>query len=291
MIARLRTQDGFTLVEVLTAMVVGLVVLAAAFDLIVRSTTLATTAQDRVDASQRGRFGLENIVTELRSGVCVTPDVGEPQPPIINGQGNRVEFYAKTGADSATPQRRVLTYDPDRHTISEATVNLQWADSNSPGKVKTPIPAPTSTRVLLSNVYPRDTGQPIFRYYGYEVVRTGTAPDGTPIWEATGLADPALDPKTAERGKSKPPAVELPVPTDGIAAAPDVMRVIAVAVAFRVRPASVKSTNNDPRDAIVAGTAFARTANPAFAVDDQKVVSVPQPDGTQKNVGPGIQCS
>ena len=103
---RLRNQDGFTMVEVITAMVVGLVVLAAAFDLVSRATALTTTTQDRVDASQRGRFALENIVSELRSGVCVTPDAGKTRPPVVYGDANRVEFYANTGSDSSVPTRR-----------------------------------------------------------------------------------------------------------------------------------------------------------------------------------------
>jgi prepilin-type N-terminal cleavage/methylation domain-containing protein len=277
MTGRLRNQDGFTLVEVLTAMVVGLVVLAAAFDLVSRSTMLATTTQDRVDASQRGRSAIEDIVTELRSGVCVTPDAGDPQPPIIRGESDRVEFYANTGADSLAPQRRVLTYDPDKHTIVEQTFNGEWTDPAQPGKVKVPFVTNPTSRTLLTNVYPRDSGAPIFRYYGYQVTQTGFG--DPPVYEVIANASAA---------DGSVPAAQLRVP---IQARDDLFDVIAVAVAFRVRPANVKSSTNDPRDAVLTGTAFARTADPTLAVDPEKVSPLTLPDGTQTNVGPGVQCS
>ena len=68
--ARLADEGGFTIVEVLTAMVVGLIVLGAAFVLVGRASALQATTQNRVDAHQRGRAGLEAMVSALRSGTC-----------------------------------------------------------------------------------------------------------------------------------------------------------------------------------------------------------------------------
>ena len=56
--ARLTDEAGFTIVELLTAMVVGLLVLGAAFALVGRASALQARTQDRVDAHQRGRAAL-----------------------------------------------------------------------------------------------------------------------------------------------------------------------------------------------------------------------------------------
>jgi len=82
--ARLADERGFTIVEVLTAMVVGLVVLGAAFVLVGRASDLQAKTQNRVDAHQRGRAALEAMVTELRSGTCAMTADGTSYPPIVH---------------------------------------------------------------------------------------------------------------------------------------------------------------------------------------------------------------
>jgi prepilin-type N-terminal cleavage/methylation domain-containing protein len=252
---RLSDEAGFTLIEMLTAMTVGLVVVAAALVLVNQASSLTNTTQNRVDALQRGRAGLEAMVTELRSGVCVSPmpttAVPDPQAqaPIIYGDGDRVEWYASTGAPNAVPQRRVLRFDETTHTIWQDVYQGMPATgdaSNAKGQTQLPIDstrvASTSSQKLLTNVYRRDAGLPIFTYRTYVLTQTQPAPN---VKYAPGTG-----------------TVALPVP---VSAADDLKRVTEIDIAIRVRPAGVSTTANNPLDAILEGSAFARSADPWFA--------------------------
>ena len=57
---RLRSQDGFSLIELLVAMVIGMFTLLAAFALIDTTTTRSMQVTGRTDASQRGRLALDD---------------------------------------------------------------------------------------------------------------------------------------------------------------------------------------------------------------------------------------
>jgi type II secretory pathway pseudopilin PulG len=245
---RLSHEAGFTVIELLMAMTIGIVVLGAAMVLVSRATSLTTTTQNRVDAHQRGRAALESIVSELRSGVCAVPTTGDPQPPLISGTGTRVEFYANTAGANAQPQRRVLRYDAVTHTIWEDVFQGQSPATDPTGKTgQTVLPIPDTARVgvarrVLANVYPPDAGRPIFTYWSY------------------GLYQTVAPPNAAYKVADKPYEVQPP-----IQAAADVRRVSEIQVAIRVRPDGIASTDNNPLDAILKGAAFARSADPATA--------------------------
>jgi len=257
MSARLRDEAGFTIMELLMAMTIGLVVLAAAFAVVGQATKLTTTTQDRVDATQRGRAGLEAMITELRSSVCAIPPAdADPQPPIIYGDDNRVQFYANLGDPNALPQRRELRYDAAGHRIFEDVFQGQRPAGDPTGvtgRVVLPITTAVSSKVVLENVYPRDAGAPIFTYYTY---RLAPVAGSNPVsYQVTG--DLATDPV-----KLDPPIQD----------ATTQRRVIQVRVAFRIRPESIKTTANHPLDAILAGAAFSRLADPLRAADTAEPV-------------------
>ena len=197
--------------------------LAAALVLVSQATSLTTTTQNRVDAHQRGRAALEAMVTELRSGVCVIapPTVTDPdptpQPPIIYGDGNRVEFYASTGAPNAVPQRRVLRYDPATHIIWEDVFQgLPDTGDAANNKGQTQLPIDDTRRVgmarrLLENVYPRDTGLPIFAYRSYALTQTVAPPNAKYTPAGTTVAAPGAGPDgrrqvPRQRGAASPSA-------------------------------------------------------------------------------------
>jgi hypothetical protein len=246
---RLSDEAGFTVIELLTAMTVGIVVLAAALLLVGRASSLTTTTQDRVDAQQRGRAGLEAMVTELRSGVCAVPTAGDAQPPIIYGDGTRVEFYVNPGGANDLPQRRVLRYDDTTHSIWEDVFQGQRPTTDPTGMTgQVVLPIPDTARVgqarrLLENIYPRDAGVPVFTYWTYALKQVNPPPDAK--YEPNGGT------------------VQLDTPID---AADDQLKVSQVQVAIRVRPAGIANTANNPLDAILEGAAFSRAADPALAV-------------------------
>jgi prepilin-type N-terminal cleavage/methylation domain-containing protein len=152
---RLRSdQRGMSLPELMVTMSIGMIILLAAFTLLDRSNTLRREITDRTDSSQRGRMLMDELVTQLRSQVCMDPVT----VPIVSATGTSVSFYADFGEGDGFPERRTLTYDPTTATISEQRYVR--------GATGYPT-SPTQTRQLATDVALIGT-TPLFRYYGYQ---------------------------------------------------------------------------------------------------------------------------
>jgi type II secretory pathway pseudopilin PulG len=151
--ARLRNEDGFTLVELLAATAVGMIVILAAFALLDNAVRLSTQTTQRVDALQRGRLAMDLMAQQLRSQVCLDAS----NPALAVAQADRVEFYADLSDGSRLPEKRVLRYDAAGRTIrqdvSPATSNSPWTFAATP-----------TTRTLLTDVTDLSP-TPVFRYF------------------------------------------------------------------------------------------------------------------------------
>lgn len=233
MTKRMTDEAGFSLIELLVTMTIGVAVLGAAFVVVQWATQLTGNAQGRVDAQQRGRQGLEDIISELRSGVCVAPSTGTPpSSPIVSGDANHVELYLNVAGPDALPQRRVLTYDATKRTIVEQSYQgLAPATGLPVGSVVLPIGGTVRTRTLLENVVPLDAATPIFRYWGYQVDTTVTPP------KVTGMTQ-----------------------LNATLAAADLPKVVQIDVNFRAR--TLKATADNKRDALLRSSAYLRLSNP-----------------------------
>jgi type II secretory pathway pseudopilin PulG len=155
----LRSEEGFTLPELLVGIVIGMIVLMAAFMLLDSTISLGTKVTKRVDATQRGRVALDRVTRDLRSQVCVP---GDPAlDSLIAGSNNSVDFYADLGDGSAArpPQRRTITFDPAQRTIVERV----YTPTGSAGNYVFPS-TPTTTATLLKDVI-QDGSTPVFTYY------------------------------------------------------------------------------------------------------------------------------
>jgi len=196
---RLSAEEGFTLPELLTGMVIAMIVLLAAFQTLDRVILSTGTAQRRVEATQRGRLAMEDVTRQLRSQVCLTTEwTATAQPPIVvrasgptttepAADGTQaVAFYAdlqKTAAlQSSTtvpPELRVLRFDGAAFTLSvETYVPTVTSSTNASGVVtKTAVypAAPTRTRRLMTHVH-RDGTTPVFRFYTYDPAATPPQP-------------------------------------------------------------------------------------------------------------------
>jgi prepilin-type N-terminal cleavage/methylation domain-containing protein len=164
-----RSEAGYTLVELLVAMGIGLVVVTGAFTLIGSAFPLASRTQERVDATQRGRVALDQMLTQLRSQVCIDSS----QPPIYDAKDDAVTFYASLGNENAAPQRRTLTFAGGAITeqvVQGAGTSPAWTFTGAP-----------TARSLATGLAQSGT-TPVFRYYAY----TTAAP-----YEPTRLLDPA----------------------------------------------------------------------------------------------------
>jgi prepilin-type N-terminal cleavage/methylation domain-containing protein len=236
--SRIEAEDGFTIIELLVAMVVGLMVLAAAMVLVSQSTQLTASAQDRVDATQRARRGVEDMVVALRAGTCVplittaTPLATSTKTPLIAGDSTSVQMYVHLGTENALPEKRVLTYDATNRRITET----RYAATTGSTATAVSFSTTGTSRVLLDNVVPVTSGTPIFTYAKYAVDTTVTPP------KVTGMTT---------------------LPTTSAIAAADLPLVVQVNVAVRVRP--IKATADSKKDTVLQTSATARLADPLNA--------------------------
>ena len=82
--AHLRSESGTTLVEMLTALVIGSVVLFGVVTVFTTALTSAAKVNDRVDAAQRARLALDRMQTVLD---CIDHQFGDArQHPLRIGK-------------------------------------------------------------------------------------------------------------------------------------------------------------------------------------------------------------
>jgi type II secretory pathway pseudopilin PulG len=203
--ARAREERGFTLVELLVSISLGMIVIMAV--LAVSEVAMRSSAQTatRVAADQRARPVLERLIDQLHS-TCIGPEAG---PLLAGSTESTLSFLHQTGS-TVTPL-------PDKVVVSLAGDTLSQSVYPSTGGQApnwTFSATPSSTRVLLTGVGPAQQGDPpidapLFRYFKYDggVVDPNTLP--TPLsaensalavrvdvaFSVAPLADPTRDDK------------------------------------------------------------------------------------------------
>ncbi len=156
---RARDESGWTLIELLMAMSIGVVVLLASFMLVDASAPLAQKTQDRVDAAQRGRLAMDIIGAELRSQVCM-PGAVPPIMPTVSDASN-VWFYGNNQDQDSLPQKHHI------YIQGTALKEDSWQGTGSVSNVNFPVNAPPTTRILVDPVA-LVPGVPLFRFYGFD---------------------------------------------------------------------------------------------------------------------------
>ena len=223
---RICAQRGFTLMELVVGMTLGMIVLLAAFTVIDRSFINNKAVQDREDALQRGRITLEQMTRQIRSMTCA----GQ-YTPVTKGTDNEVDFYAymgdPTAGGSTLPSLHKLVYDTTAQTISETDYPVTSVTTSPPTVSNTPS---LPTKVLLNNVVPV-TGVPVFTYYTYDP----NATQGSGGFVALSAGSTGLS--TTDQAK-----------------------VVKVAISFLTRPTGFKIT--DPHSTTFQDDVFWRAVDP-----------------------------
>lgn len=213
-------EEGFTLIEMLTTMLIGFIVLGALF--MIQTVTLHQTTRlfSKVDATQHVRVAVEQVENELHSA-CVTDKV----TPILAGSSSTVlTFVSQYGtAASLTPVEHQVTFNSAAGTLTDASyaeTSVSQATDGSP--IYTFASTATTTRTLLKNA--SQTGStPIFQYFAYQEPMNGS----TPYTDSAG--DPymmLLDGTSEVPGTSTIPAASpltVPLSTTNAANAAEVM--------------------------------------------------------------------
>jgi prepilin-type N-terminal cleavage/methylation domain-containing protein len=152
-------QQGFTLIEMLVAILTGLIVTFATFSILDVSLSQSSRIADRVSADQRSRTAMENILLELHSS-CVSIN----ENPILEGsKGENIKFISQTG-----PEPAFTTVRKHEIFLSGGTLKDTYTTSNvsaTGSKWTFPVTA-TGTTTLLTGVS-QSGATPIFQYYRY----------------------------------------------------------------------------------------------------------------------------
>jgi len=159
-VTTLRSQAGFTLPELLVAMMIGLMTLLGVFAVLDTSVKQSNAVAGRVNATQRARLTMDTITRQLRSQVCYSATV----PALVAADANSVRFHVDLSDGSRAIEQRELRFDPVAKTIRETT----WAGVGSP----LAFPDVTRERLLLDDVTTREppASPAIFRYYAYNTL-------------------------------------------------------------------------------------------------------------------------
>jgi prepilin-type N-terminal cleavage/methylation domain-containing protein len=125
--ARLRAQDGFTLMELLTAMAISLAVGAAALTLVDIAAPQADRELQREVAISEGRSGLERMLREIRNADSVnatSPTLIDVDTPTASGAQRVV--YECNSAFQAVQYRQCVRYSgPVNGSVSGGSVVVE----------------------------------------------------------------------------------------------------------------------------------------------------------------------
>jgi type II secretory pathway pseudopilin PulG len=168
---RASAQDGFTLIELIVAMTIGMVILGSATMITIGAARHNTEVASRTDATQRARLATDRMQRLLRSEVCVfsSADNTVKSWPMTLAKPDQVVFYADLSGGTTTYQH-TLTYDATAKTLTD---KAQQVTATNPIAL-----APASrTEILATGVNRNTTGAnptgAIFRFYGYPQTTTG----------------------------------------------------------------------------------------------------------------------
>ena len=160
LLARLRCERGVSLMEVLVASLIGMLTLGVIVGLVDAASTASSRVEARVDGTQRGRAGMEQVTQRLRAQTCVNSAV-----PIVSGDEDEVVFYAdlSDGSSDFAPERRRFYLDG-----ADLMEEIYEGSGASPAIT---FPTLTARRIVLKDVEPMLEGGaslPYFRFYAYD---------------------------------------------------------------------------------------------------------------------------
>jgi Tfp pilus assembly protein PilW len=167
------SERGTTLVELMVALMAGMVILSALTMVMITTMHGASRVAARVEATQRARLVLVKLMQELHSA-CISPEIA---PVKENSEGNALRFVHQTGsAVQPTPVLSLISYSSGTLTQSDYAVSGGTAPNWTFEEKK-----PTSTRTLITKVAPVPPSSSIFSYYRYSGGTLSTTPQVTPL--------------------------------------------------------------------------------------------------------------
>lgn len=155
----LRDERGFTLVELMLTLSIGLVIIMASLTVLDGATRRSDGVQRRATSIQQGRAAMDHMVRSLRSQVCVRFDDVTIATPIVAASGSSVTYYSDFGDASGVPDKHTLT------VASDGKVTDTFIDGTGTQNAATFTSAPV-TRTVADRIAGSGT-IPILRYFGF----------------------------------------------------------------------------------------------------------------------------
>jgi hypothetical protein len=172
-------EAGFTMMELVVAMALGLVVLTTIVTILRVTLTQAAGTFSAVDSTQRARTTLTGIEQELQSS-CMSSGV----TPIQGGStaSSLIFLSAYGNAAQPTPIEHDIAFSPAAGTL----VDYQYAVTGGSAPDWTFSVTPSSSTTLLTNVAQSGATAP-FQYFAYQ-----EAPNGQGGYYADGGGNPYM---------------------------------------------------------------------------------------------------
>lgn len=199
----LADEHGFSLIELLVAMITGVVVTFALFAVLNISTDQASRLTNYAQATQQGRLAMTKIVDALHSA-CVTNGFA----PIQTGSGeSELRFVNAYSNEAVIPKaqfnQQKIVWSKAAETLTvytyPAVKEISWPNFEYSATAN-----PSTGVVLAHNVTQTETGGkkvPIFQYFAYTAESSESATAGLSTLSTKPLEVPLVE-KTAPTAAS-----------------------------------------------------------------------------------------
>lgn len=135
-----RSEEGWTLLEMLVAVTVGMLVLGGAVTMLMGAVKSGPRASAKVEAVQEGRVALERITRELRQGLDVV-SAGSSELKLLTF----VKESPCGGSPSSTATACLVTYSCTAGTCTRVAAQ---PNESSPGPTRTVVTDLANTSVF-----------------------------------------------------------------------------------------------------------------------------------------------
>jgi prepilin-type N-terminal cleavage/methylation domain-containing protein len=213
------SQRGFTLVELLVAMMMSAVVIVGATTIMISTLNATQQVTQRTTALGEARTGVETLLAQLNSGCLIngrSPVLASTSSgisPVVSSDASHLVFVSGTGdSATATPTEHVVSVSGTGALIDSAYNYTGTAASVSTPSAWTFATSPSQALNLAEHV---TTGSgSMFTYYAYSNYQTGTdsllnaPPLATPLTTTTApnVAEVGLDLRFAPAGSNYQPS-------------------------------------------------------------------------------------
>ncbi len=201
--ASLADESGFSLIELLVAMISGIVVTFALFAVLNITTDQASRLTNYAQATQQGRLAMTKIVDALHSA-CVTNGF----TPIVTGSGESELLFVNAYSEQAVIPKEAfhkqkIVWSKAAETLTDysypAVKEISWPNFEYSGTA-----SPSTGVVLARNVTQTETGGkkvPVFQYFAYTAESSESATTGLSTLSTEPLKVPLTE-KTAPTAAS-----------------------------------------------------------------------------------------